>query len=302
MGVRSKQPPSITADEMEEEEELDTLGDISESDRESETESDEEEDGDIKLSEPSKNAIYNKDGLLDKLNEISWPEDVEWIHTLAIEIDQEKEVDVNDDLARESAIYTQALQGTRLAFAKLESRGQPYLRPSDYYAEMVKSDSHMERVKRKLLVEKKELEEQEQRRKDRENKRFAKQVQAEKQKERSKDKKDQIESVKKWRKQREKSGFADNKDEMGLSFENGSAFDRKTKRPTGVSPGDRSGGKGRQSGAKGKKGSTDKKKKDSKFGFGGRKGMRKQNTADTTSDLRGFNSNSHSSNKKRKIS
>ncbi|KAK9705761.1 hypothetical protein RND81_07G079800 [Saponaria officinalis] len=296
MVVLRRQSPSVDADEMEDDE-LDTMGDVSESDVESDSD---EEDGDVKLSEPSKTAIYNKDGILEKLNEIRWPEDVEWIHTLAIDIDLDQEVDVNDDLARETAIYTQALHGTREAYAKLESRGQPYLRPSDYYAEMVKSDTHMEKVKKKLLVEKKELEEQEQRRKDRENKRFAKQVQAEKQKERSKDKKEQIESVKKWRKQREKSGFADNKDEMGLSFEDGSAFNKKGKKPTGVSPGDRSGGKGRF-GMKGKKGS-DKNKKDSKFGFGGRKGMKKQNTAETTSDLRGFNSNSQSGRKKRRVS
>ncbi|KAL9242231.1 hypothetical protein vseg_016251 [Gypsophila vaccaria] len=296
MVVHSRQSPSIDEDQKEDEE-LDTVSDVSEPEEESDSDDDDE---DVKLSEPSKTAIYNKEGILDKLNEIGWPENVEWIHTLAINIDLDQEVDVNDDLAREAAIYTQGLHGTREAYAKLEARGQPYLRPADYYAEMVKSDSHMERVKKKLLVEKKELEEQEQRRKDRENKRISKQVQAEKQKERAKDKKEQIESVKKWRKQREKSGFADTKDEMGLPFEDGTAFNRKGKKPTGVSPGDRSGGKGRF-GAKGKKGS-DKNKKDSKFGFGGRKGMKKQNTSETTSDLRGFNSNSQSGRKKRRVS
>ncbi|ONI22226.1 hypothetical protein PRUPE_2G115400 [Prunus persica] len=40
--------------------------------------------------------------------------------------------------------------------------------------------------------------------------------------------------------------------------------------------------------------------KDSKFGFGGRKGSKKQNVAETTNDLRGFNRDSLSRNKKRK--
>jgi len=63
----------------------------------SESESESEED--VKLAEPSKKAVNNRDALLDKLGDISWPENVEWIHKLSIDIDQEQEVDVNDDLA-----------------------------------------------------------------------------------------------------------------------------------------------------------------------------------------------------------
>ncbi|KAK3040108.1 hypothetical protein RJ639_027834 [Escallonia herrerae] len=64
--------------------------------------------------EPSKNSIYNREGLLDNLEDISWPEDVEWLHKLSIDIHQEQEVNVNDDLNRELAFYTQA-------FSKLTS-------------------------------------------------------------------------------------------------------------------------------------------------------------------------------------
>lgn len=66
----------------------------------------ESESEDVKLTEPSKNSVYNRDALLDKLGDISWPENVEWIHQLSIGIDQEQEVDVNDDLVRELALYT----------------------------------------------------------------------------------------------------------------------------------------------------------------------------------------------------
>lgn len=304
MVVLKKYTSSINEEEMEDYEELNTLGSDSESEEESD--SDGEEKDDIKLTEPSKTAIYNKDGLLDKLSEISWPVDADWMHSLAIVIDQEQEVDVNDDLAREAAFYTQAIQGTREAFARLESKGLPYLRPFDYYAEMVKTDAHMGKVKSKLLVEKKHREEQDERRKAREAKKIAKQVQAEKQKERAKEKKESIESVKKWRKQRQRSGFANDKDEMKLSFEEGGALQGKRRGPPGVSPGDRSGGKARQFGGKGQKGMDKKRKsrdfKDSKFGFGGRKGGKKQNTADTTNDFKGFNNNSRFGNKKRKQS
>ncbi|KAM7280462.1 hypothetical protein ACFE04_007596 [Oxalis oulophora] len=274
---------------------------IDEEDFESESE---DEDGDIKLSEPSKTAIFNREEILEKLNDISWPKDVPWIHKLSIDIDQEKEVDVNDDLARELVFYTQALEGTRQAFGKLESMGFPFLRPPDYYAEMVKTDAHMVKVKGRLLSEKKKIEEAEERRKARESKKLSKEIQSEKQKARIKQKKDEIESVKKWRKQRQQSGFAGGKDgaDVDLPFEDDTqkSFSRAKKQRPGVAPGDRSGGKRSQMMKKGVKGQKSREFKDSKFGFGGRKSLKKQNTADTTNDLKGFNQRSSGGSKKRK--
>ncbi|KAL1346565.1 hypothetical protein AAHE18_08G197200 [Arachis hypogaea] len=234
------------------------------------SESESESDEDVKLTEPSKTAVYNRDALLDKLGDISWPENV-------------------------------AFEGTKQAYQKLQSLGLPFLRPPDYYAEMVKTDNHMQKVKGRVLAEKRKMEEAEERRKAREAKRLAKEIQAQKMKERAKQKKQDIESVKKWRKQRQQSGFADhgNDADLGFDFEDGKSFERsKGKRP-GVSPGDRSGGKGKQAFGKGK---TQKKRefRNSKFGFGGRKGMKKQNTADTTYDVKGFNKGEGKGNKKRK--
>ncbi|KDO65369.1 hypothetical protein CISIN_1g037248mg [Citrus sinensis] len=139
--------------------------------------SDLNEEEDVKLAEPSKQAVYNRDGLEEKLQDIGWPENAGWIHKLTIDIDQEQEVDVNDDLKREASFYTQALEGTRQAFEKLQSMGLPFLRPADYYAEMVKSDAHMEKVKCLLLSEQKEIEEAEERKKAREAKKLAKEIQ-----------------------------------------------------------------------------------------------------------------------------
>ncbi|CAI8583455.1 unnamed protein product [Vicia faba] len=256
-------------------------------------------DEDVKLAEPSKMAVNNRDALLDKVGDISWPENVEWIHKLSVDIDQEQEVDVNDDLARELAFYTQALEGTRQAFEKLQSTGRPFLRPEDYYADMVKADSHMEKVKSRLLAEKQKMEEAEERRKVREAKRLSKEIQSQKLKERAKQKKEDIESVKKWRKQRQQSGFADNDADKALNFEDGKVFERSQKKRPGVSPGDRSGGKAKQAFVKGKK----QKKgdvKNSKFGFGGKKGLKKQNTADTTNDFGGFSKKGAVAGNKRK--
>eukprot|EP00494_Astrolonche_serrata_P007657 UN07689 len=118
----------------------------------------EDDDSEEELqAEPSKKAVYNKEGLLEKLEDIAWPENVDWMHKLTVDHDQGEKVDVNDDLTRELAFYTQALDGTRQAFEKLQSRKVRFLRPADYYAEMAKTDTHMHKIKGKLLFEKKKI-------------------------------------------------------------------------------------------------------------------------------------------------
>ncbi|KAF3786822.1 putative rRNA-processing EBP2-like protein [Nymphaea thermarum] len=257
---------------------------------------DEDDDEDERLIEPSKEAIYDAEGLRSKLADFSWPENVDWVHKLCIDFDPGQEIDVNDDLTRELAFYTQALEGTKQAFEKLQSMGIPFLRPPDYYAEMVKTDSHMVKVKGKLLMEKKKLEEAEERRKAREAKRIAKEVQAQKLKEKAKQKKEEIESVKKWRKQRQRSGFSGGKDEMNFDEEGPKKpFARTNKLRPGVAAGDRAGGHGR----KGKPGKN-REMKNAKYGFGGGKGKKRQNTAETTNDLRGFNQGDAKRSKKRR--
>lgn len=295
MAVSKKESMLVNEDGMEED--SDMGDDVSDSELEQES----EEEGDVELTEPSKNAIYNKDGLLDKLGDMSWPENAKWVDKLTVDIEQEQPVDVNDDLTRELAFYTQALNGTRMAFEKLQSMGLPFLRPEDYYAEMVKSDSHMEKVKSRLLVEKKNMEEADERRKAREAKKLSKEIQNQKLKERAKQKKESIESVKKWRKQRQQSGFAggDKGSELDSAFEDGKPFEKSSNKRPGVAPGDRTGGKAKYAG----KGKKPKKReiKDTKFGYGGRKGSKKQNVAETTNDLRGFNKEDGFSRNKKKL-
>lgn len=296
MGITNNEP---TLYDKESTKDNDDMEEVSESESES------EEEEDVKLPKPSESAIYNRDGLADKLQDISWPENVGWIHKLSIDIDQGQEVDVNDDLIREHSFLKQAIEGTRKAYEKLESMGLPFLRPTDYYAEMVKSDAHMEKVKGRLLAEKRSIEESEERRKARETKKHAKEVQAQKKKERDAQKKMHMEDLKKWRKQRQQSGFArGGKDgEMNLPFDE-EVFERPNKRRPGVAPGDRSGGKAGQHWKQGKKRLEKKKLKresrEERFGFGGRKGLKKQNTAESTNDFRGFNKANTPGNRKRK--
>jgi len=60
--------------------------------------------------------------------------------------------------AREAAVVSQALAAARAALERLDAAGVPWRRPADYYAEMVKSDAHMARVKAQLMHEQAQIE------------------------------------------------------------------------------------------------------------------------------------------------
>lgn len=76
----------------------------------------------------------------------------------------------------------------------------PFTRPNDYYAEMIKSDEHMEKIRQKLLDDSANIKASEQAKKQRHLKKFGKQVQVEKQKERERSKREMNDKVKSFRK------------------------------------------------------------------------------------------------------
>jgi rRNA-processing protein EBP2 len=85
--------------------------------------------------------------------------------------------------------YKQGLHGATTAQALAKKHNLPFTRPADFYAEMVKSDSHMERIRQRLLDESAGIKRSEDKRREREGKKFGKKVQVEKLKEREKEKK-----------------------------------------------------------------------------------------------------------------
>ncbi|KAG7088036.1 hypothetical protein E1B28_012071 [Marasmius oreades] len=121
---------------------------------------------------------------------------IPWTETLVLSYPQTIDVDVNDDLNRELSFYKQALHGATEAKRLASKHKLPFTRPSDYFAEMVKSDSHMERIRQRLLDESAGMKKSEEKRREREGKKFGKQVQIEKLKERERNKKDMEERLK----------------------------------------------------------------------------------------------------------
>ncbi len=109
-------------------------------------------------------AIYNVEAIHDKLEDVAWSEDRPWDETLAVTSSAPTAVvNVDDDLERELAFYNQALEAAKTAIGRFEEAGLTWQRPPDYYAEMVKSDEHMAKVKEQLLFEQKQIEESEKR-------------------------------------------------------------------------------------------------------------------------------------------
>jgi rRNA-processing protein EBP2 len=70
-----------------------------------------------------------------------------------------------------------------------------FSRPADYFAEMVKSDEHMGKIKQKLIDAAAGKKAAAEARKQRDLKKFGKQVQVAKLQERAKEKKDTIEKI-----------------------------------------------------------------------------------------------------------
>ena len=73
----------------------------------------------------------------------------------------------------------QAEEAVKFSLPRLEKMGVPTKRPEDYFAEMVKSDDHMKKVRETLLSKHSEMERREKVRKLRELKKMGKQIQIE---------------------------------------------------------------------------------------------------------------------------
>ena len=150
---------------------------------------------------PRRAATVNDPALLLKLEELTGGLDPEatdeaWIESLVVTAPAALELDdAEDDLKREMAFYNQALAAVTSAQGRMDRMGVPYLRPEDYFAEMMKSDEHMSKVKRRMIQQQQEIIGQEQRRKQRTAKKFGKQVQIAKLQERAQQRKAEMTSV-----------------------------------------------------------------------------------------------------------
>jgi rRNA-processing protein EBP2 len=165
-----------------------------------------------------------------KLREITYEEDgkkLPWLDTLAITSAQPVQVaSVEDDFARELALcvhlvpaplypraadwdgegvvgrgsYEQALEAVERGRERVLAAGAKFDRPDDYFAEMVKTDDHMARIRQRLASESVRIARSEEAAKQRALKRYGKQAQADKLQERARAKAADLDKIRMIRK------------------------------------------------------------------------------------------------------
>ncbi|ROW08841.1 hypothetical protein VMCG_02740 [Cytospora schulzeri] len=277
-------------DEEEERGAMTAAAMMNESDTDSESEVDMEEKIERDMPEEDREDLYvqtrltinNQPALLAALKRISIPKDssVSFVTHQTVssaEPTADKIEDISDDLNRELQLYAQSLEGAKRARAILRAEGAPFSRPKDYFAEMVKDDGHMQKVKDKLIEDATNKKASAEARKLRDLKKFGKQVQVAKLQERQKEKKDTLEKIKALKKKRSENGGEMGTNEADL-FD--VAVDTELNKP---------GKRSRDGGDHGGRAGNNKRaKKDAKFGFGGKKRHGKSGDATSSGDLTGF--------------
>ncbi|OCK81876.1 Ebp2-domain-containing protein, partial [Lepidopterella palustris CBS 459.81] len=177
--------------------------------------------------------------------------------------------DVEDDLTRELAFYSQSLSAVKEARTLLKKEGVQFSRPTDYFAEMVKSDEHMGKIKQKLVDAAASKKAAADARRQRDLKKFGKQVQVAKLQERAKAKTQTLEKINVMKRKRQGAELTTTNEEDLFDV----ALDDAAK----------SSKTGRRDSRPNKR-----QKKDEKFGFGGKKRFAKSNDAKSNADMSGY--------------
>lgn len=208
--------------------------------------------------EAAEDHVNNKVGLLAKLHELK--QDIPWIERLDFTT-KPITVDASDDLKREAEFYANSLHGVHSAILQLDQARIPYVRPGDFFAEMIKPDSQMRKIKDSLLKERLRMQTVETRIKLKNNRKFSKKVMAEKLEQRAEERKKGTADFKK------KNGNIH--DEMKIERSMHGTIDAALKQS--------------QQGKSKKREFADKK-----YGFGGKKKRVKANTAESAGESKGF--------------
>ena len=204
-----------------------------------------------------------------------------WIETMTVNYPKtiaEEVPNVQNDLEREVALYVlfsplrtnhsyrQALDGAMRGRALVLAANVPFSRPDGYFAEMVKTDEHMERIRQRLLDESASIKASENAKRQRELKKYGKQIQTEKLLERQKNKRDLVEKVESLK--RKRGGLELDDDEFDVQLEEALGERKQARRE--------------QAGHRPK---MSRQKRNDKYGFGGKKRYNKSNDAQTLDDF-----------------
>ncbi|XP_050428267.1 probable rRNA-processing protein EBP2 homolog [Adelges cooleyi] len=249
-----------------------------------------------------KKFINNVDGLKETLSSfqssLPWSERLDIVAEtaplapeLSMEITEQQqflkagkidEVALND-FKRETMFHRQAQTAVMCGIELLHKHSIPTHRPQDYFAEMFKSDKHMQKVRHELLQRKVALEQTEKVRRIRQEKKLAKEKRVAAVQEKHKQKRDLNENIKKFRK-----GLRTDLD--FLEADGG----KKNKKQESVKENKKNLSRSQHK----------RKGKDVKYGFGGKKRGMKNNTTESTfgGSSKSKGKNRGSINKKKRMS
>lgn len=175
--------------------------------------------------------------------------------------------DIYDDTERELAFYKQSLDSVNYAREQLKKLKIPFKRPLDYFAEMVKSDEHMDKIKGKLVTEASEKKARQDAKRQRDLKKFGKQVQVATLQKRQLEKRDTLEKIKSLKNKRKHSEIGEDEFNVGVEEATKEAAD---------------------SGPKRQKVNHKRESKDKKYGQGGMKRFKRKNDASSSAEMAGF--------------
>lgn len=213
-----------------------------------------------------------KQTLLDLQNDLHWVERLDVTADPVPEMPglngqaapNPSEINAEDDFQREMCFYRQAQAAVLFALPRLHKMKVATKRPDDYFAEMAKTDQHMQKIRRKLQSKQTSMEKSEKAKQLRALRKYGKKVQVEVLQKRQKEKSAMMNQIKKYQK-----GLSDK-----LDFLEGDQPRKKG---------------GESAKTPQKKGPNAKRRfKDQKFGFGGRKKGSKRNTKESVNDVSGF--------------
>ena len=174
--------------------------------------------------------------------------------------------DIYDDTERELAFYKQSLDAVLVARDELKGLKVAFKRPLDYFAEMVKSDEHMDKIKGKLIEEASDKKAREEARRQRQLKKFGKQVQNATLQKRQLEKRETLDKIKSLKNKRKHNEIDHSEFNVGVEEE---VEEKRSDR-------------GRPNGKRAAK--------NAKYGQGGMKRFKRKNDATSSADVSGFSS------------
>lgn len=225
--------------------------------------------------------VADKAGILGKIEEIAYKtpngaQRVPWVESLAIVAKKEQGAKTSkistEDVKREVVYHDQTLANVREAFRRLRAMRIPATRPKDYFAEMIKDDQQMFKVRARVAEEQKRIAAVEERKRNQASRKFQKTVRANKLKGRAMEKNKMLKGIDEWRKERKKGGSS--LDEINAGLE--AILDGKKKKPE----------QGQSSFKKGERKLSKKRQiANEKFGFGGKKRFKKSGDRSSLNEI-----------------